>query len=82
MTNQDDPKWGKFLFRAGDSYGLQVSLTDRQRMQLTEQTFFRKEISPDGQTISFHKLPDDEVEAFLTQFYGEHRELMRRLAQR
>jgi antitoxin component of MazEF toxin-antitoxin module len=69
------------LFKSGNSYGFRVTKHDKELLSANAGDVFDKEISPDGQTITFKKRKkvSPETLALIDKLFDENRELMERL---
>lgn len=69
------------LFKVGNSYGLRISKKDRKLLNADSDTVFEKQISPDGNKITFTKMSavHPELDDFIDKFYAKNAELMKDL---
>ncbi|MGN1271739.1 MAG: hypothetical protein ACI4T3_01185 [Lactobacillus sp.] len=69
------------FFKAGNSFGLRLTKSDKEILQANPGDEFEKTISPDGQTITFHKKQQvsNETMDMIKQLFNDNKELMERL---
>lgn len=76
-----DLKGESKFFKAGNSFGLRLTKSDKDFLQVNPGDEFEKTISPDGQTITFRKKQVVSVKTknMIKQLFNENKELMERL---
>ena len=69
------------FFKSGNSFGLRLTKSDREKMNANPGDEYEKTISPDGKVITFKKKEqvDDKTLAMINQLFDENKELMERL---
>lgn len=69
------------FFKAGNSFGLRLTKKDKTILHANPGDEFEKTISPDGQTITFHKKQEvsEKTKDMIKQLFDENKELMERL---
>lgn len=76
-----EPKGKSKLFKTGNSFGLRLTKSDKEFLGANTGDEFEKTISPDGQTITFHKnqTVSPETMEMIKELFDENKELMERL---
>lgn len=66
------------FFKTGNSFGLRLTKNGKEILQANPGDEFEKIISPDGQTITFHKkqVVSDQTKQMIKQLFDDNKELM------
>lgn len=69
------------LFKNGNSFGFRLTKKEKEFIHAEPGEIFEKEISPDGQVITFKKKKavSSDTMALIDQLFDENQELMERL---
>lgn len=69
------------LFKSGNSYAFRISKKDRELLDIKNDTKFRKNVSPDGNVVTFTKVsePRKHVLENNERLFKKNRSLMKRL---